>query len=85
MAKKNAPEPERTNTYLKVIITDVMSDYEKYLPSPQAVHLYRRKLVEYTEEVIKRAMKGEYVNGPDTGTDNAGTDSGADTASADTL
>lgn len=33
-------------------IVEVFADFEKYLPSPQDVHLYRRKVKEYAELVL---------------------------------
>ena len=33
-------------------IVEVFADFEKYLPSPQDVHLYRRKVNEYAELVL---------------------------------
>ena len=33
-------------------IIEVFADFEKYLPSPQDVHLYRRKVKEYAELVL---------------------------------
>lgn len=36
-------------------IIEVFADFEKYLPSPQDVHLYRRKVKEYAELVLSGA------------------------------
>lgn len=36
-------------------IIEVFADFEKYLPSPQDVHLYRRKVKEYAELVLAGA------------------------------
>ena len=33
-------------------IIEVFADFEKYLPSPQDVHLYRRKVKEYAELIL---------------------------------
>lgn len=33
-------------------IVEVFADFEKYLPSPQDVHLYQRKVKEYAELVL---------------------------------
>ena len=33
-------------------IVEVFADFVKYLPSPQDVHLYRRKVKEYAELVL---------------------------------
>ena len=76
------PAP-RVASVLETLIVEVFQDYEKYLPSPQDVHLYRRKLREYAEEIERRVEfmsedSGDGRNGgngigPDDGDNGAGT------------
>ena len=52
-------------------IVEVFADFEKYLPSPQDVHLYRRKVKEYAELVLS-VTEADAGQGQEAGDGNDG-------------
>ena len=76
MAKKKEEPVVRTNIYLQSVVMEVMARFEIYLPSPQAVALFRRKLKEYAEEIAQKCagVKEGVTDGRD---DNSAADGDA--------
>lgn len=55
---------------LGALIVEVFADFEQFLPSPQDVHLYRRKVKEYVERVqVRLSDPADPMEGGANGTD----------------
>ena len=56
------------------LIAEVFADFEQFLPSPQDVHLYRRKIKEYVDRIqVRLGETADLMRGPMEGGAN-GTD-----------
>lgn len=52
------------------LIVEVFADFEKFLPSPQDVHLYRRKVKEYVDRIqVRLGETADPMEGGANGTD----------------
>lgn len=60
MASKKALELDER---VRKLIDDEFSEYEKYLPSIQEVHQYRRKRKEYWDNISARLKEEALING----------------------
>ena len=60
MASKKALELDER---LRKLIDEKFSDFEKYLPGPQAVNVYRRKRKEYWESISAKLKEEAEING----------------------
>ena len=60
MATKKALELDER---VRKLIDDEFSEYEKYLPSIQDVHQYRRKRKEYWDNISARLKEEALMNG----------------------
>lgn len=67
MATKKALELDER---VKKLIDETFSEFERYLPGPQAVNVYRRKRKEYWDKITARITEEALRNGraDDTGT-----------------
>lgn len=60
MATKKALELDER---VRKLIDDEFSEYEKYLPSIQDIHQYRRKRKEYWDNISARLKEEPLING----------------------
>ena len=60
MASKKALELDER---VRKLIDDEFAEYEKYLPSIQDVHQYRRKRKEYWDNISARLKEEAIING----------------------
>ncbi len=60
MASKKALELDER---LRKLIDDEFSEFEKYLPSPQDVNVYRRKRKEYWDKIAAKLAEEALRNG----------------------
>ena len=60
MASKKALELDER---VRKLIDDEFAEYEKYLPSIQDIHQYRRKRKEYWDNISARLKEDALING----------------------